>query len=95
MEFITENETKRISLKKLCKMVDKYNNEFNYVDIKKLIDKMMTWDMTDHVLFHMYFFKKKSIREISEHFMVSKYFVNKSIKNKIKEISSDNDILKK
>ena len=42
MEFVTENETRRISLKKLCKRVDKFNPTFNNVDIKKLIDEMDT-----------------------------------------------------
>lgn len=94
MEFVTENETRRISLKKLCKMVDKYNPTFNNVDIKKLIDEMMKWNKEDHIIFHLYFIKNMSMRDISDQFNISKYRVNKSIKKSVKDISFNSDIIK-
>lgn len=94
MEFVTENETRRISLKKLCKRVDKFNPTFNNVDIKKLIDEMMKWNKEDHIIFHLFFIKNMTIKDISTEFNISRYRVSKSINNSVKNISFNSDIIK-
>ena len=94
MEFVTENETRRISLKKLCKRVDKFNPTFNNVDIKKLIDEMMKWYKEDHIIFHLFFIKNMTIKDISTEFNISRYRVSKSINNSVKNISFNSDIIK-
>lgn len=94
MNLQTLNESKKINLKKLSRMVSKYNNEFDTINIKKLIDEMMNWSKEDHVLFQLYFIQNKTQVELSSTFGISIYLIRKSIRRSLKTISTNTEILK-
>lgn len=90
-----EMQTKRINLKKLCRYIDKYNKDFDGVDISKLINAMMTWDELEHKVFQCYFVRGLTKMETASECSTTGYKVAKLIKTSLNRIAFDSDIVRK
>src|ERR1035437_5382130 len=83
----------QINLKKLCRMIAKHNPTFERVEVRKLINEIMSWDKLDHVIFQCYFIQNMRVKEIVIEQKISVYRVNKSIKEGILKLAFNKEII--
>lgn len=88
-----EETTKRINLKKLCRYIDKWNSDFSQINMKELIDKIMTWDRDRQIIFTSFFIQNKRRKDIMIEWTYSGWKVDKELKMSVKLISECEEIL--
>jgi len=88
-----EETTRRINLKKLCRYIDKWNSDFSQINMKELIDRIMSWDKDRQIIFTSFFIQNKKRGAIMKEFTFSGWKVDKELKGSVKLISEDRDIL--
>jgi len=88
----SEKSSNKISLKKLCKYVDKLNPDYSVVNMKLLFDAVMKLPKEDQILFNMFFVENKTLKSIIEELSLTRYSVRKNLQNSLKNISFDTDV---
>ena len=86
------NFNEQLNLRKLCRFIDRIDNDYDGIDVKVLFDEMIVWDKKQQAIFHNYFIKNLTYREVADNNEVSLYKVKKTIKDKIFDISLNKKI---